>query len=123
VPRIRRVKQYIQSSGRIEILRGSIQWRPKNFFSTMPHSPFPDDPILLNSPYRIQSAVGLGALQLFLAALQGDPPKLMKDNMNDLFLLCEEFGFAALLSEVSDFRSKFTAADEEARKRTGDVEE
>jgi hypothetical protein len=37
--------------------------------------------------------------------------------MNDLFLLCEEFGFAALLSQVSGFQLPRAVDDGEARKR------
>jgi hypothetical protein len=60
---------------------------------------------LLKSPYRVRSAVGEDAFQMFLATLEGTKPELTRENMNEFFLLCEKFGFAALLSQVSDIRS------------------
>jgi hypothetical protein len=63
------------------------------------------------------------AFRGFLAALDGSPPELTTANMNDLFLLCEEFGFASLLSQISDFRSQHAVVDDEARKRVSRVEE
>jgi hypothetical protein len=82
-----------------------------------------DDTDLPNSPYRVRSAVGGDALQLFLAVVDGTTPEPTTENMNELFLLCEEFGFEALLSTVSDFRSEHAVDDHEARKRVCRVEE
>jgi hypothetical protein len=71
---------------------------------------------LLGSPYRVRSAIGEEALRPFLAAVDGAAPELTTANVNDLFLLCEEFGFAALLSQISEFRLRHAIVDDEARK-------
>jgi hypothetical protein len=60
---------------------------------------------------------------MFLATLEGTKPELTTANMNDIFLLCEEFEFAALLSQVSDFRRQHAVIDDEARKSVSRVEE
>jgi hypothetical protein len=43
--------------------------------------------------------------------------------MNDLQLLCEEFGFTSLLTQVSDFISTHSVAEEEARKSISGISE
>jgi hypothetical protein len=43
--------------------------------------------------------------------------------MNGLFLLCEGFEFAALLSQISEGRLQHVVVDGEARKRVGRIEE
>jgi hypothetical protein len=55
-------------------------------------------------------------LRTFLAALDGSAPELRTANMNDLSLLCEKFGFAGLLSPVSEFRLQHAVVDDESRK-------
>jgi predicted nucleotide-binding protein (sugar kinase/HSP70/actin superfamily) len=44
-------------------------------------------------------------------------------NMNDLLLLCEEFGFAALLSKVSAIQAVHSVVDDESRKRISGIED
>jgi hypothetical protein len=84
---------------------------------------------LLKSPYRVVSTVGEEALLMFLATLESTKPELTTGNIDKLFLLCEEFGFTALLSQVSDFRSQHAVVedeaviDDEARKGVYRVEE
>jgi len=74
-------------------------------------------------PYRVQSAVREEAFQVFVSALGGTDPALTKENMNDLRLLCEEFGFPSLLTQVSDFRERVSVVDDEAQRRDSDIPE
>jgi hypothetical protein len=46
-------------------------------------------------PYQVQSAVSAEAFQVFVSPLGGTDPALTTENMNDLLLLSEEFGFRA----------------------------
>jgi hypothetical protein len=88
-------------SAQAVLLGGATFFVPKRALVT--NCPkFLDNPDLLKSPYRIGSQVGGDSLKMFLAALDGTEPELTVENMNDHFLLCQEFGFAALLSQVSD---------------------
>jgi hypothetical protein len=73
-------------------------------------------------PYHIRSPVSVEAFQVFVGALEGTILEVSTENMQDLFLLCEEFGFSGLHSQVTDFISAHSVADSEARKRIGDLE-
>jgi hypothetical protein len=67
--------------------------------------------------------VSAEAFQVFVSALGGTDPALAMENMNDLLLLSEEFGFASLLSQVTAFISANSVVDGEARRRVNDLEE
>jgi hypothetical protein len=58
--------------------------------------------------FLAHSVVSEEVFQVFVSALGGTAPALTTENMNDLRLFCEGFGFAALCSNVS-------VVDEEAR--------
>jgi hypothetical protein len=73
-------------------------------------------------PYRVRSPVGGESFQMFVGALEGTVPVITTENMQDLFLLCNEFGFSGLHSQVTDFISAHSVADSEARKRLSDLE-
>jgi hypothetical protein len=73
-------------------------------------------------PYQVRSPVRVEVFRIFLAALEGAPPVVTTENMNDLFLLCEEFGFASLLSQVTDFISTHSVAHSKARQSISDLE-
>jgi hypothetical protein len=53
----------------------------------------------------------------------GDGPALTKENLNDLRLLCEEFGFTRLLTQVSDFQEWVSVVDDEAQRGDSDITE
>jgi hypothetical protein len=74
-------------------------------------------------PYDVRSPVSVEAFWIFVAALECALPAITTKNMNDMLLLCEEFGFASLLSQVTAFISGHTVVDSEARKRVSGVEE
>jgi uncharacterized coiled-coil protein SlyX len=59
---------------------------------------------------------------VFVGALEGRVPVITTENMQDLFLLCKEFGFVGLHSQVTDFISAHSVADSETRKRISDLE-
>jgi hypothetical protein len=59
----------------------------------------------------------------FVGAIEGTPPVLMTENMNELFLLGQEFGFANLLSQVTSFISEHSVVDSEAPKGATDITE
>jgi hypothetical protein len=63
------------------------------------------------------------AFRVVVSALGGMEPALMTKNVNDLRLLCEEFGFAALRSKVSAFEMWALVCDGEARTGLRDVTE
>jgi hypothetical protein len=73
-------------------------------------------------PYHVRSPVGVEVFQVFVGALEGTVPVVTTENMQDLFLLCNEFGFSGVLSQVTDFISAHSVADSEARKRISDLE-
>jgi hypothetical protein len=62
-------------------------------------------------PYRVLSLVRKDSFHVFLDALRDIPPVITSDNSDDLFLLCEEFGFSSLLSKVVEFRSRQSPID------------
>jgi hypothetical protein len=72
-------------------------------------------------PYRVCSPVSVEVFRIFVGAIEGTPPVLTTENVNDLFLLCEEFGFASLFSQVSDFISAHSVVDSEAPKGATDI--
>jgi hypothetical protein len=65
-------------------------------------------------PYKVHSPVSIEVFRIFVVALDAVPPVIATENMNDLFLLCHEFGFTSLLSQVTDFISGHSAVDYEA---------
>jgi hypothetical protein len=54
--------------------------------------------------------------------LEGALPAITTENMNDLFLLSEKFGFVSLQSQVTEYISAHSIVDYEARKRVSDLE-
>jgi hypothetical protein len=63
---------------------------------------FNDDPSLLTAPYTIRSSVPLPLFQDFVAALEGKPLEINRENVAGLSLLCAEFGFRSLAAELAD---------------------
>jgi hypothetical protein len=74
-------------------------------------------------PYQVHSPLSVEAFWVFITALEGAPSAITTKNMNDLLLLCDEFGFASLLSQVTAFISAHSDIDGETRKRVSDFEE
>jgi chromosome segregation ATPase len=74
-------------------------------------------------PWKVHSPVSVDAIQIFVGTLEGAPPVITTENVNYLFLLCKEFGFASLLSEVTDFISAHSVVEEEARNVVSDIAE
>jgi hypothetical protein len=66
-------------------------------------------------PYDVRSPVGIEALQIFVAVLQGAAPLLTTVNIHELLSPCNELGFIGLQSQVSDFISAHSVAHYEAR--------
>jgi hypothetical protein len=81
------------------------------------------NPGLLMTPYRVVSAVSEEALVLFLATLEGQKPEFTAGYVTELFMLCEEFGFSSLLSDISDLMTRQEVVDDEARKRIWSIGE
>jgi FtsZ-binding cell division protein ZapB len=74
-------------------------------------------------PYQVESRVDPASFEVFISALEGKSPVITPANMNDLFLLSTEFGFANLLSRVSDFIAEHSGVDDETWKRVRDIED
>jgi hypothetical protein len=66
-------------------------------------------------PYQVRSPVSFEAFKIFVGALEGAAPVVTTENMQDLLLLCTEFGFIGLHSQVTDFISGHSVADYEVR--------
>jgi hypothetical protein len=60
---------------------------------------------------------------MFVGALEGTVPVVIMENMQDLLSLCKEFGFFGLHSQVTEFISRHSVADYEARKAVSDITE
>jgi hypothetical protein len=78
-----------------------------------------EEPLL----YQVRSPVRVDVFRVFVAALEGTPSVVTTENMNDLFFLCDEFGFTSLLSLVPDFISSHPVLDSEGPKRAADITE
>jgi hypothetical protein len=74
-------------------------------------------------PYKIRSLIRVNIFRIFVAVLEGALLAVTTENMNNLCLLCEEFGFASLLSQVTNFISSQFVVNDEARKRVSCFEE
>jgi hypothetical protein len=66
---------------------------------------FSDNPSLLTTPYHVRSSVSSDSLWQFVDAVQGRVPPITPDNITDLMLLADEFGFAALATRLTDTQS------------------
>jgi hypothetical protein len=91
---------------------------------------FQKDPILLISPYRVQSPVSLSIFREFLSALNGNSINITDTNFTELQQLCNDFDFSELAAKLSDFRRsidfrkpKGEAKDVNARGRIASLEE
>jgi hypothetical protein len=61
---------------------------------------FLDDPILLSSPYMVQSNVSPGAFTHFMEILDGSEPHFSQETVDDLILLAQEFGHHGLIARL-----------------------
>jgi hypothetical protein len=89
---------------------------------------FQNRPILLASPYRIQSSVSLSTFREFLSALKGNAINITDTNYTELDRLCNEFGFTEVAAKLSEFRPSIDfkegeAEDANARGRIAVLEE
>jgi hypothetical protein len=99
---------YIQ--GRADLLLCRAQFTV-NSLKLLPNCPKFKNLKLL--PSRVQSAVSQDAFPVFVSVLGGTDPALTTENLNDLYLLCEEFEFVVLCSKVSAFQDCVSVIDEE----------
>jgi hypothetical protein len=104
----------LDGTGLIEKLRrdGGLlitQWPPSDcdLVPLVADCPNFDEPL----PSHGRSPVGVQAIQVFVAALEGTAPVFTSENMHELPSLCNEIGFAGLLSQVPDFVPAHSVAD------------
>jgi hypothetical protein len=64
---------------------------------------FQKNPLLLVSPYRVQSPVSLSILREFISVLEGNTVNITSTNLKGLQRLCEEFGFDDFAAKLSNF--------------------
>jgi hypothetical protein len=97
---------------------------------------FQNNVALAAVPYKIRSLVPLGVFQQFVVALNGNAVATTDANLSGLLLLCEEFGFEALGSQLlelkqstkqkrmgdTETRAQFTAFEERMQQRDHDIE-
>jgi signal transduction histidine kinase len=87
---------------------------------------YEEKPSLLQSPYRVRSAVPPEVFGTFTAALQEEPIDITSENARYLLLLCEEFGCEALSSRVRHFQASMNSGvlgDLETRNRLALLED
>jgi predicted nuclease with TOPRIM domain len=87
---------------------------------------FQNRPILLVSPYRIQSSVSLSLFREFLSAFEGNTIKTTDTHCTELYRLCKEFGFTELAAKLSEFRPSMDfkeSEDADTRGRIAFLEE
>jgi hypothetical protein len=95
---------------------------------------FRNKPSLVASPYQIRSSVGATSVQQFITALEGDAVSITMENVSDLSLLCEEFGFDDFGAKLCEFRTpplshandragrlRISALEEWAKQRDRDI--
>jgi hypothetical protein len=63
-----------------------------------------DDASLLAAPSAVRSPVPLPLFRDFVAALEGKPLEINRENVAGLSLLCAEFGFRSLAAGLADGR-------------------
>jgi hypothetical protein len=78
---------------------------------------FENNPILLLSPYRVQSPVSLSIFREFVTALEGQTVNITTTNLSELEQLCEEFGF----TEFSVKLSKFCLRSDNSQRRQNGI--
>jgi hypothetical protein len=74
---------------------------------------FQNNPILLVSPYRVQSPVSLSIFRESVSALEENAIKITDTDFKELQRLCEEFGFEEFAAKLS----KFSQPSEDSQKR------
>jgi uncharacterized protein YceH (UPF0502 family) len=93
---------------------------------------FQRNPILLTSPYRVQSRVTPVIFRDFVTELSGNAVTITDTNLRGLQALCNEFGFSDLTTKLLAFHpsigfqeaeSEAEAKDAEARGRIAALEE
>jgi hypothetical protein len=77
----------------------------------------------LLSPYEVKSVVPVEIFREFISALDDGAITITSANVAGLSLLCAEFGFEALATQLSEFRSPAQTTDAEARARIAVLEE
>jgi hypothetical protein len=64
---------------------------------------FRNNPTLLVSPYRVQSAVSLYSFREFISALEGNAINITDTNHTEAQPLSEKFGFSEIAAKLSEF--------------------
>jgi hypothetical protein len=77
-------------------------------------SRFRDRPSLLTRPYRVTSRVAAEAFRAFVSALDGVGPTLANENVNDIGLLCDVFGYEKLSATASEFLAQHSSPGDRA---------
>jgi hypothetical protein len=91
--------------------------------------PFPDHPSMLEeTECEVKMPADSRAATEFVAALEGKVSEISLRNIDDLRVLCSEFGFAELLSALEAFGAAHlhrsdSSIEDESRRRVCDVEE
>jgi prefoldin subunit 5 len=87
---------------------------------------FQNDPLLLNSPYRVHSSVPLDIFRQFLSELEGNEIEVTDVNFTGLQQLSEEFNFLTLAAKLSVFRPSIGLKgmeNQKVRQRITELEE
>jgi hypothetical protein len=75
------------------------------------------------TPYHVRSSVSSDSLSQFVRAIQGSIPPITAENISDLTLLADEFGFAALASRLADAQSELSMAPQDRILRRQDAQQ
>jgi hypothetical protein len=76
---------------------------------------FANDLTLVSSPYALKSQVSLAHFREFMEALEGTEVTITNENFGGLSQLCQEFGFQAFVTRLSQFRQSGDFKEEAVR--------
>jgi hypothetical protein len=77
-------------------------------------SKFRDCRSLLTQPYNVTSLIGADVFRAFVNAIDGVSPNLTNENITDIGLLCDEFGYEQLSATVAKFLALHSSPGERA---------
>jgi Na+-transporting NADH:ubiquinone oxidoreductase subunit NqrA len=77
-------------------------------------SKFRDCRSLLTRPYEVTSSIGADVFRVFVNAIDGVSPTLTNENITDIGLLCDEFGYEQLSATVAEFLAQYSSPGERA---------
>jgi hypothetical protein len=69
---------------------------------------------LLTRPYHVTSSIGANLFRAFVNPIDGISPTLTNENITDIGLLCDDFGYEQLSATVAEFLAQHSSPGERA---------